>query len=83
MTAADPLDRAETAPEPPPEEAPAVEVVDPEAVFEAAAVGGEFTVPDGFARPVPAPGICAAFCAAAGSASTRLRGTVTQLAGLE
>ena len=64
MTAADPLDRAEAAPE----EAPAVEVPDPEAAVEdAVPVAGKFTAPLGFARLVPAPGVCAAFCAAAAS----------------
>ena len=70
VPAADPLDRVEAAAEPPPEEAPAVEVVDPEAVLEGAVpVAGKFTAPNGFARLVPAPGVCAAVCAAAGSAS--------------
>jgi len=70
VTAADPLDRAEVAPEPPPEEAPAGEAADPEAVFEGdAAVAGKLTVPDGFARLVPALGVRAAVCAAAGTAS--------------
>jgi len=70
VPAADPLDRVEAAAEPPPEEAPAVEVVDPEAVLEGAVpLAGKFTAPNGFARLVPAPGVCAAFCAAAGTAS--------------
>ena len=46
MTAADPLDPAEAAPEPPPEEGPAVEVADPEAAVEdAVPVAGKFTAP--------------------------------------
>ena len=45
-TVADPLDPVEAAPEPPPEEAPAVEFPDPEAVVEdAVPVAGKFTAP--------------------------------------
>jgi hypothetical protein len=72
VTAADPLDRAEVAPEEPTEEAPPVEVLDLEAAVEdAVPVADEFTAPRGFARLVPAPAVgAAAVCAAAGSAST-------------
>jgi hypothetical protein len=46
VTRAEPLDPVEAAPEPPPEEAPAVEVPDPEAVVEdAVPVAGKFTAP--------------------------------------
>jgi hypothetical protein len=46
VTVADPLDPVEAAPEPPPAEAPAVEVPDPEAVVEdAVPVAGKFTAP--------------------------------------
>jgi hypothetical protein len=66
VIAADPLAPAEAAPE----EAAAVEVPDPEAAVEdVVPVAGKLTAPRGFARLVPAPGICAAFCAAAGTAS--------------
>ena len=72
VTAADPLDRAEVAPEEPTEEAPPVEVLDLEAAVEdAVPVADEFTAPRGFARLVPPPAVgAAAVCAAAGSAST-------------
>jgi hypothetical protein len=70
VTVADPLDPVEAAPEPPLEEAPAVEVPDPEAAVEdTVPVAGKLTAPSGLARLVPAPGVCAAFCAAAGIAS--------------
>ena len=46
MTVADPLDPVEAAPEPPPEEALAVEVPDPEAVVEdTVPVAGKLTAP--------------------------------------
>jgi len=46
VTRGDPLDPVEAAPEPPPEEAPAVEVPDPEgAVEDAVPVAGKFTAP--------------------------------------
>jgi hypothetical protein len=46
VTAANPLDPVEDAPEPPPEKAPAVEVTDPDAVVEdAVPVAGKFTAP--------------------------------------
>jgi len=61
VTAADPLDRAEVAPEEPTEEAPPVEVLDLEAAVEdAVPVADEFTAPRGFARLVPAPAVGAA-----------------------
>ena len=70
VTAADPLAPAEAAPDPPPEEAPGVEVPDPEAVVEdVVPVAGKLAAPRGFAILVPATGVCAAFCAAAGTAS--------------
>jgi hypothetical protein len=71
VTAADPLDRTEAAAEPPPEEAPAVEAADPEAVVEdTVPVGGKLTAPYGFEILVP-PGVgAAAVWAAAGTAST-------------
>jgi len=72
VSAGDPLDRAEVAPEEPTEEAPPVEVPDREAAVEdAVPVADEFTAPRGFARLVPPPAVgAAAVCAAAGSAST-------------
>jgi hypothetical protein len=69
----DALDRAAPvpAPEPPPEEAPAVGLPDSEAAVEdAVPVAGKFTAPEGLARLVPPTGLRAAFCAAAGAANT-------------
>jgi hypothetical protein len=74
VTRADPPDTVEAAADPPPEEAPIVEVPDPEAAVEdAVPVAGKFTAPYGFARLVPAAGVCAAAGTASPTASSNAR----------